>query len=35
MTKENVADIKNLEEVGMKLIGFKDASFLKDYYNYK
>ncbi|EAS04900.2 ATP-dependent DNA helicase II 70 kDa subunit (macronuclear) [Tetrahymena thermophila SB210] len=33
--KDELQQIKNLEEVGMKLIGFKDKSFLKVYFNLK
>ncbi|KAL4434506.1 hypothetical protein ABPG74_007290 [Tetrahymena malaccensis] len=35
LDKDELQQIKNLEEVGMKLIGFKDKSFLKTYYNLK
>jgi len=34
-TKEDMKNIKNLDTHGMKLMGFKDKSSIKPYYNYR
>lgn len=33
LSKKDLAEIKKIEKPGLKLLGFKDESFLKPYHN--